>query len=65
MKNSIKVILITLVVFFIIGCIFGNYNCTDHFCTFINSLVNFITDMVKTEVKGITIVINGIGSLFK
>lgn len=65
MKNSIKVILITLVVFFIIGCIFGNYNCTGHFCTFINSLVNFITDIVKTEVKGITIVINGIGSLFK
>ena len=59
------IVLIIVLVFFIIGMICGNYNCSGHFCNTITSLVNFITDVVKTEVKGITTAVNGISHLFE
>lgn len=52
------------VVFFIIGMIAGNYHCGAHFCNAISSAVNFASDVVKTEAKGITTVVGGISRVF-
>lgn len=64
MNKVVKIILIIVVVFFIIGMVVGNYHCADHFCNFISSLVNFVTDVFKTEVKGITWTVHTISKPF-
>lgn len=64
MKTWKIVIIVLVIAFFIIGMIAGNYNCSGHFCNMITSLVNFVTDVVKTEVKGITTVVVGISKIF-
>lgn len=64
MKTWQLVILVLVVFFFIVGMIAGNYNCGGHFCTFLSGLVNFITDVIKTEVYGITSTVNFFKHLF-
>ncbi len=64
MKKSLKIILIIVAIFFVIGMIVGNYHCADHFCNTVSGLVNFVTDVCKTEVKGITWTVSSIGKLF-
>lgn len=59
-----KIILIIIAVFFVIGMIVGNYHCADNFVMMINGLVNFVTDIVKTEVKGITWTVQLISGIF-
>lgn len=57
-------IIVAVAVFFIIGMVVGNYHCGTHFCNTITSAVNLATDIVKTEVKGITTVVGGITKVF-
>lgn len=57
-------LLVAAAVFFAIGMIAGNYNCGTYFCNTITSVVNLATDLVKTEAKGITTVVNGIAGVF-
>ena len=63
MKTFTIVIIAIVVAFFITGMITGNYHCGSHFCNTVTELVNFVTDVVKTEAKGITFVVNGISSI--
>lgn len=64
MSKITIVIIVAAVVFFIIGMITGNYHCGDYFCHTITSAVNLATDLIKTEVKGITSVVGGISRVF-
>ena len=57
-------LIVAAVVFFIIGMVTGNYNCGTHFCNAISSAVNFASDVVKTEAKGITTVVGSISRIF-
>lgn len=63
MSKVLTITLIVLAIFFVIGMIVGDYNCVKHLCNTITSAVYFVTDIVKTEAKGITFVFGGIGSL--
>lgn len=63
MSKVLTITLIVLAIFFVIGMIVGDYNCVKHLCNTITSAVYFVTDIVKTESKGITFVFGGIGSL--
>ena len=60
MSKVLTITLIVLAIFFVIGMIVGDYNCVKHFCNTITSAVYFVTDIVKTEAKGITFVFGGI-----
>lgn len=62
--NWKMILIIAAVVFFIVGMISGNYHCGDNFCSCINAFVNFISDVVKTEVHGITTIVGGISKVF-
>lgn len=64
MNKATMILLVAAVVFFAIGMIAGNYHCGTHFCNTITSIVNLATDLVKTEAKGITTVVNGIAGVF-
>jgi hypothetical protein len=55
-------IIVAAVAFFIIGMVAGNFHCGAHFCNTVTELVNLVTDLVKTEVKGITTVVGGISN---
>lgn len=57
-------LIVAAVVFFIIGMVAGDYNCGTHFCNAISSAVNFASDVVKTEAKGITTVVGSISRIF-
>lgn len=63
MSKAVVITLIVVAIFFVIGMIAGDYNCTRHFCNTVTSAVYFVTDVVKTEAKGITFVFGGIASL--
>lgn len=63
MKKLTTIILIIVLVFFVVGVIAGDYHCTMHFCNMLLSATHFITDVVKTEAKGITVVFGTITSL--
>jgi nucleoside permease NupC len=60
MSKVLTITLIVLAIFFVIGMIVGDYNCVKHLCNTITSAVYFVTDIVKTEAKGITFVFGGI-----
>ena len=64
MNKVTIVLLVAVAAFFVIGMIAGNYHCGTHFCNAITSVVNLATDLVKTEAKGITTVVNGIAGVF-
>ena len=63
MSKAITIVLIVIAIFFVIGMVAGDYHCGKHFCNTITSAVYFVTDIVKTEAKGITFVFGGIGNL--
>lgn len=60
MSKLTTAILVIVLIFFIVGFIAGDYHCTVHFCNMMLSGVQFITEVVKTEAKGITIVFSTI-----
>ena len=64
MKTTTIVLLVAAAIFFVVGMIAGNYHCGTHFCNTITSAVNLATDLIKTEVKGITTVVGGISGVF-
>ena len=63
MNKVTMILLVAAAVFFAIGMIAGNYHCGTHFCNTITSVVNLATDLVKTEAKGLTTVVNGLGGV--
>jgi len=63
MSKGILITIIAVAIFFVIGMIAGNYHCTTHLCNTITSAVSLVSDIVKTEAKGITWVFGNIASL--
>lgn len=63
MSKPVMIFLIVVAIFFVIGMIAGDYHCTKHFCNTIVSLVNCVTDVIKTEAKGITWVFGNVAKL--
>ena len=63
MSKKLMIALIAVAVFFVIGMIVGDYNCTKHFCNTVVSLVNCVTDIIKTETAGITWTFSSISKL--
>lgn len=63
MSRALMIVLIVVGIFFVVGMIAGDYHCTKHLCNTIMSAVYFVTDIVKTEAKGITTVFGGIAGL--
>lgn len=60
MSRLTTAIIVIVLIFFVVGVVAGNYHCTVHFCNMMLSGVQFITEVVKTEAKGITIVFSTI-----
>jgi hypothetical protein len=60
MSKGLTIVLVIVAIFFVIGMIAGNYHCTTHLCNTVTSAVSLVSDIVKTEAKGITWVFGNI-----
>lgn len=63
MSKFVKITLIVVGIFFVIGCFVGNSNVGTSFCSALNSIVDTASGVCHNVAGGVSWVVKGVGSL--